>query len=205
VKESEEEIKNETEKVNPWVAMFFRPRETLRWLVLNETVLQAKMLWLSFTAVFIIGLFVVTTFAPGIVDRGEGRMQLVIATPLIFALSWTCFLVESYLLHLVSNKLGGRSQIPAMRIVTAYTTVVPGLIFGAVNLAVFFLGGRDTYLQLLVQYIIMVWALYISACGIAAAAEITIRKALIVYFIAALLWLIPSVLTFSLMSALKLL
>ncbi len=175
--------------INPWRDIFFRPRVTTRWLLVNETAASAQMLWLSFTALFIVGLFLTVMFDPGSLERQVTKMQLVVYTPLIFLFSWIYFVVESYLLCVLSRLLGGRCEVREMRVVNAFTTVIPGVVLGLARIGLLFLIDREGTAAKLVDNAVLVWSLYITLCGVAAAAGIAAWRALVVCLASVGLWL----------------
>lgn len=175
--------------INPWRDIFFRPRATTRWLLANETAESAQMMWLSFTALFIVILFLAVMLKPGSHDGAVTKMQLVIFTPLIFLLSWVYFIVESYLLCGLSRLMGGQCEVWEMRVVNAFTTAIPGAFLGFVQLGVFLLFDRQGIVTMLVDNVILVWSAYITLGGVAAAAGIPAWRALAVYLTSAGLWL----------------
>ncbi len=187
--EHDDELRPEPRSVNPWLGILFQPRSTVIWLLQHETQKAARTLWLSFTALCIAILFLAVFIYPGDFDRAAVRIRLVIATPVIFALSYLYFIAESYLLHKASEWLRGRSRVQDMRVVNAYTTVVPGVILGLLNLGLAALLGPDSLLLSLAGNLILGWTIYITAVGIAVAAGFSPWKGLLVYLITLLLWL----------------
>jgi hypothetical protein len=187
--EHDNEIKSGPQGGNPWLRILYRPYSTILWLLQHETPQSARTLWLSFTALFIVILFVAVMFYPGGFDRVAIRMRLVIATPIIFALSYLYFIAESFLLHKASNWFGGRSQVASMRVVNAYTTVIPGVILGLLNIGLAALLGTDSQLLHIADNLIIGWSIYITAAGIAAAAGFSPWKGLLVYLVTLLLWI----------------
>lgn len=175
--------------INPWRDIFFRPRATTRWLLANETSESAQMMWLSFTALFIAILFLAVMLKPGSQGGAVTKMQLVIFTPVIFLLSWVYFIVESYLLCVLSRLLGGRCEVWEMRVVNAFTTAIPGAFLGFVQLGVFLLFDRKGMVTMLVDNVILVWSAYITLGGVAAAAGIPAWRAMVVYLASAGFWL----------------
>jgi hypothetical protein len=119
------------------------------------------MMWLSFTALFVVMLFLTVMFYPGDFERQETKMQLVKFTPVIFLLSWLYYLAESYLMYALSRLLGGRCEVWEMRVVNAFTTAIPGVFLGIVRLAVFFLIARKGLVTTLVDNVILNWSSYI--------------------------------------------
>ncbi len=176
-------------EINPWRDIYFRPQATTRWLLANETAKSAQMLWLSFTALFIVGLFLVVMFYPGSFDHRVTRMQLVVYTPLIFLFSWIYFLAESYLLCVFSKLMGGRCEVREMRVVNAFTTVIPGVVLGLARLMVLFFVGRQGLLVTLVDNVVLGWSVYITLSGVAVATGITAWRALAVCLASAGVWL----------------
>ena len=175
--------------INPWRDIFFRPRATTRWLLAHETAASAQMMWFSFTALFIVMLFLAVIFKPGSEGGALTKMQLVIFTPLIFLLSWVYYIVESYLLCALSRLMGGRCEVWEMRVVNAFTTAIPGVFLGFVQLGVFIFFDRKGLVTTLVDNVILVWSAYITLGAIAAAAGIPAWRALVVYVTSAGLWL----------------
>jgi hypothetical protein len=175
--------------INPWRDIFFRPRATTRWLLANETAGSALMLWLSFTALFIVALFLTVMFFPGSLGERVTKIQLVVFTPVIFLFSWVYFVVESYLLCVLSRLIGGRCEVWEMRVVNAFTTVIPGVVLGLARLGVLFVVGREGLAAKLVDNAILVWTVYITLCGVAAAAGINAWRALAVCLASIGLWL----------------
>ncbi len=175
--------------INPWRDIFFRPRATTRWLLANETAESAQMMWLSFTALFIVILFLAVMFKPGGSGGAVTKMQLVIFTPVIFLLSWVYFVVQSYLLCALGRLLGGRCEVWEMRVVNAFTTAIPGAFLGFVQLGAFLLFDRKGAVSMLVDNVILVWSAYITLGGVAAAAGIPAWRALVAYLASAGLWL----------------
>jgi hypothetical protein len=169
--------------INPWRDIFFRPRATTRWLLANETAASAQTLWLSCTALFIVVLFLTVMFYPGSFDRQVTKIQLVIFTPTIFLLSWVYYIAESYLLCAIGKLLGGRCEVWEMRVVNAFTTVIPGVVLGFLRLGVFFFIARQGPVMMLVDNVILVWSAYITLGGIATAAKITFWRAMVVYLV----------------------
>lgn len=178
----------EPSAVNPWRDIFFRPRATTRWLLAHETPGSALWLWLSFTALFVAALFLALTFYPGTFDRQVTRMQLVLFTPVIFLASWGYFVIQSQLLYLLGRLLGGRCTPGGMRVVNAFTTVIPSVVLGLVRLGLLFAVGRKSTALLVIDNVIMIWTVYISLGGIAAAAEITAWRALVIYLATMAVW-----------------
>lgn len=173
-------------EIKPWRDIFFRPRATTRWLLANETAASAQMLWLSCTALFIVMLFLTVTFLP---DKFKvARIQLVYLTPVFFLLSWVYFIVESYLLCVLSRLLGGRCEVWEMRVVNAFTTVIPVVVLSILRLAVFYFVDRQGVVAKVVENVILVWTAYITLGGIAAAAGIAAWRALIVYMVSIGIW-----------------
>ncbi|MDR3561109.1 MAG: Yip1 family protein [Negativicutes bacterium] len=189
--EKSDEIKpNQPEPdIHPWLGVLVRPRSTLEQLLRRETPQSARTLWLSFTALVIAFLFLGATFYPGDLDRAALRMRLVFATPFIFALSYLYFVVESYLLHKVGEWFGGRSTPAAMRVINAYTTVIPGVILGPLNILVAVLLDKDSLVRGTLENIILGWTVYITAVGIGVAAGINPWRGLAVYIVTLLFWL----------------
>jgi hypothetical protein len=175
--------------INPWRDIFFRPRATTRWLLANETAASAQMMWLSFTALFVVMLFLTVMFYPGDFDRQETKIQLVKFTPVIFLLSWLYYIAESYLLYALSRLMGGRCEVWEMRVVNAFTTAIPGVFLGVVRLAVFFLIARKGLVTTLVDNVILIWSSYITMGAIATAANIPIWRAMVVYVGSAGIWI----------------
>ncbi|MDR7867865.1 MAG: YIP1 family protein [Sporomusaceae bacterium] len=175
--------------INPWRDIFFRPRATTRWLLTKETAESAQTMWFSFTALFIVMLFLAVMFKPGNGDGAVTKMQLVIFTPLIFMLSWVYYIVESYLLCALSRLMGGRCEVWEMRVVNAFTTAIPGVFMGFVQLGVFIFFDRKGLVTTLVDNVVLVWSSYITLGAIAAAAGIPAWRALVVYMASAGLWL----------------
>ena len=175
--------------VNPWRDIFVRPRATTRWLLANETEGAALWMWLSCTALFIVILFLGLTFYPGSFDRAATRMQLVIFTPLIFLASWVYFVIQSHLLSLLGNLAGGRATVGAMRVVNAYTTVIPTVVFGLVRLGLLLAFGREGTVALIVSNILLVWTFWISLGSIAAAAQLSSWRAMGVYVATVVFWM----------------
>ena len=186
--ERNDEIRPEPQSGNPWLAILYRPRNTMLWLLQHETQQSARTLWLSFTALLIVILFLAVMIYPGSFDRVEARIELVIATPFIFALSYLYFVAESYLLHKTSVWFGGRSQVAAMQVVNAYTTVIPGVILGLLNVGLAVLFGPDSQMLSIAGNLIIGWSIYITAVGIAAAAGFAPWKGLLVYLVTLFLW-----------------
>ncbi len=179
-------------EINPWRDIFFRPRATTRWLLAHETASSAQMMWLSFTALFIAMLFLTVMVFP---DRFRvSKIQLVFLTPVFFLLSWVYFIVESYLLCVLSRLLGGRCEIWEMRVVNAFTTVIPGVVLGMARLGVFYFISRQGTVAMLVDNIFLVWSAYITLGGISAAAGIVAWRALVVYLVSIGIWLGAAVL-----------
>jgi hypothetical protein len=179
-------------EINPWRDIFFRPRATTRWLLAHETASSAQMMWLSFTALFIAMLFLTVMVFP---DRFRvSKIQLVFLTPVFFLLSWVYFIVESYLLCVLSRLLGGRCEIWEMRVVNAFTTVIPGVVLGMARLGVFYFISRHGTVAMLVDNIFLVWSAYITLGGISAAAGIVAWRALVVYLVSIGIWLGAAVL-----------
>ncbi|MDR3589407.1 MAG: Yip1 family protein [Negativicutes bacterium] len=176
-------------RLHPWLGILFQPRSTMLWLLRHETQQSARTMWLSFTALFIVIMFIAVFLYPGDFDRAAVRIRLVIATPVIFALSYLYFIVESYMLHKAGEWLGGRSHVADMRVVNAYTTVVPGVILGLLNVGLSVLFGHDSPLPGFAGNLILGWTIYITAVGIAAAAGFSPWKGLLVYLVTLLLWL----------------
>jgi hypothetical protein len=187
--ERDNEIRPEPKSGNSWLGILFRPRSTMLWLLRHETRQSARMLWLSFTALFIVIMFLAVMIYPGGIDRAAVRIRLVIATPFIFVLSYLYFIAESYLLHKAANWLGGRSQVADMQVVNAYTTVIPGVILGLLNVGLTVLLGPDSLLLSLAGNLIIGWSIYITAAGVAAAASFSPWKGLLVYLVTLVLWL----------------
>ncbi len=180
--------------ISPWRDIFFRPQATTRWLLAHETAASARMLWLSFTALFIAMLFLTVMIFP---DRFQvSRIQLVFLTPLFFLLSWVYFLVQSYLLCVLSRLAGGRCEVWEMRVVNAFTTVIPTVVLGLARLGVFFLAGREGLAAKLVDNAVVVWSAYITICGIAAAAGMPKLRALAVYLVSFGVWAAAAALVF---------
>lgn len=191
--EPEEAGRKEPEPdINPWRDIFFRPRATTRWLLAHETAGSAQTLWLSFTALFIAMLFLTVMFFP---DRFRvSKIQLVFLTPVFFLLSWVYFIVESYLLCALSRLLGGWCEVREMRVVNAFTSVIPGVLLGLARLGVFYFLDREGTVAKVVDNIIIVWSAYITLSGIATAAGIPVWRALVVYFVSIGVWLGAAVL-----------
>lgn len=183
------EIRPASPAVNPWPGMLVRPRSTICWLLDNETQQSARMLWLSFTALFIATLFLALMVYPADFDRATVRIRLVLATPVLFLLSYLYFIAESYLLYRVSAWFGGGASQAEMRIVNAYTTVIPGVILGLVNVGLSVLFGSDSPLVGFAGNLIVGWSIYITAAGIAAAEGFAPWKGLVVYLITLAVWM----------------
>lgn len=179
----------EPENISPWRDIFFRPRATARWLLANETAGSAQMLWLSFTAFFMVMLFLTFTLYPGKFDQVWSKMQLVMLTPVIFLVSWGYFILQSYLLWSLSRLLGGRTDASAMKIINAYTTVIPSVVFGLISLGLSFVVGRDGIGAKVLENVTMVWAMYISLACLSAAAGISSWRSLVVYLTSLLIWI----------------
>jgi hypothetical protein len=182
------------QEIIPWRDVFFRPRATTRWLLAHETASTARMLWLSFTALFIAMLFLTVMFFPD--SFRVSRIQLVFLTPLFFLLSWVYFLVQSYLLCVLSRLAGGRCEVWEMQVVNAFTTVIPAVVLGLVRLGGFYLAGREGLAAKLVDNVCVVWAAYITLGGIAAAAGISTLRALAVYMVSFGVWAAAALLVF---------
>lgn len=177
------------EDINPWRDIFVRPRATARWLIARETAASAQMLWLSFTAFFIVMLFLMLTFYPGKFDRAWSKMQLVMLTPVVFLVSWGYFIAESYLLWLFTRLLGGRSEVRVMRIINAYTTVIPSVVFGLLSLGLSFLVSRDSLVAKIFENVTMVWTMWISLASLSIAAGISAWRAVTAYLASLIIWI----------------
>lgn len=175
--------------VNPWRDIFIRPRATTRWLLATETEGAALWLWMSCTALFIVIIFLGLTFYPGSFDRAVTRMQLVVFTPVIFLVSWIYFVIQSHLLCLLGNLAGGRATVGAMRVVNAYTTVIPTVVFGLIRLGLLLAFGREGALVWIVNNVLLVWTFWISLGGIATAAQLPSWRAMAVYVATVVFWM----------------
>lgn len=172
--------------INPWRDIFFRPRATTRWLLAHETSASALTMWLSFTALFIAMLFLTVMFFP---DKFLiSKIQLVFLTPVFFVLSVVYYIVESYLLCALSRLAGGRCEVWEMRIVNAFTTVIPAVVLGLLRLAVFYFVDREGTVAKFVDNAVVVWSGYITLCGISAAAGIAAWRSLTVYLVSVGMW-----------------
>lgn len=187
--ETEEVLRPEPEpepELNPWRDIFFRPRATTRWLLARETAATARTIWLSFTALFIAMMFLTVMFFP---DRVQvTKIQLVVMTPGFFLLSWIYFILESYLLCALSRLAGGRCEVWEMRVVNAFTTVIPAVVLGLTWLGTMFFFGSEGIVAKLMVNVIVIWSAYIRLGGIAAAAGIATWRALAVYLVSEGIW-----------------
>lgn len=188
-----------TDEINPWKDIFFKPRATTRWLLAHETPAAAQTLWLSFTAFFIVLAFFSLMFFPGNFDRVWAKMQLVMLTPMIFLVSWGYFILGSYLLLQICRLLGGRAEVGDMRVVNAYTTAIPSVVFGIVGLVFALVFGRSGPLAGAFENITMIWALYIALSGISAATGLSPWRALAAYLSSVAIWMAVTAATVSLL------
>lgn len=198
VEEHEEPERQPEPEISPWRDIFFRPRATTMWLLAHETAASAQTLWLSFTALFIAMLFLTVMFFP---DKFQvSKIQLVFLTPVFFLLSWVYFIVESYLLCALSRLAGGWCEVWQMRVVNAFTTVIPTVVLGLVRLGVLFFVGREGMVATVVDNAVVIWSAYITLGGIAAATGLATWRALAVYMVSfgawaavvlLLFWLVP--------------
>jgi hypothetical protein len=187
--------------ISPWRDIFLRPRATARWLVANETATGAQTLWLSFTAFFLVILFLTLNFYPAKFDRAWSKMQLVMLTPVVFLLSWGYFILESYLLGAFARVLGGQAEVSTMRVINAYTTVIPSVVFGLLSLGLSFLVSRDGLAAKAFENITMVWAMWISLASLSVAAGISAWRAMAAYLGSLMVWIIGVMLGVGLLKA----
>lgn len=176
--------------IRPWRDMFFRPRATVRWLLERETARSALLQWLSFTSLCMVVVFLAVMLYPGVFEHKVTKMELVVATPFVFLLSWGYFVVSSYLFWLVGRLLGGRCEVWEMRVVNAFTTVIPGVVFGGLRFGLFVLFGKVGLAGTLADNAMMLWSGYITLSGIAAVAGISVWRALAVYFVSLGVWMV---------------
>lgn len=175
-------------KISPWRDIFFKPRASVRWLLENESPASARMVWLSFTAFFIASVFLMVMLNPGQLDPASARLQIVLAIPAVFLFSLGFFLIESYLIFYVARLFGSKAGWDGIKIIFAFTNVIPGAAFILVNFLAYFLLGAEGAAASAVHNLIAGWSIVIAVLGLAEGAAFAVWRAIAVYIITIGLW-----------------
>jgi len=172
------------DKTNPWISLLFRPRLTIRQLLENETDESAWKLWENFTILITVIAIIFVMLPPSMLEKTHLIIKEWFLGILILAtFNIAIFYLGSYISWKTSLWLGGQCEKSQMRIVYAWTTIIPVVVFGAIEILFTFLFGEESMLVMLTYIIWILWELVISIAGIREAANLSIWRAGVVVLI----------------------
>jgi hypothetical protein len=173
-----------SDKTNPWISLLFRPRLTIRQLLENETDESIWKLWVNYTILITVIAIIFAMLPPSMWEKPYLSIKewflviVVLATGNI-----AMFYLGSYIFWKTSLWLGGQCEKSQMRIVYVWTTIIPVVVFGAIEILFTFLFGKESMLVMLTEIIWTLWDLVISIAGIREAANLSIWRAGVVWIV----------------------
>jgi hypothetical protein len=172
------------DKTNPWISLLFHPRLTIRQLLENETDESIWKLWVNYTILITVVAIIFAMLPPSMWEKPYLSIKewflviVVLATGNI-----AMFYLGSYIFWKTSLWLGGQCEKSQMRIVYVWTTIIPVVVFGAIEILFTFLFGKESMLVMLTEIIWTLWDLVISIAGIREAANLSIWRAGVVWIV----------------------
>jgi uncharacterized membrane protein len=135
-----------SDKTNPWISLLFRPRLTIRQLLENETDESTwRQLWVTFTILITVIAFIFAMLTHSVWEKPYYNIEERLLIALVFAtVNIAMFYLGSYISWKTSLWLGGQCEKSQMRIVYAWTTIIPVVVFGAIEILFTFLFGKES-------------------------------------------------------------
>lgn len=165
-----------------WIALLFRPRLTIRELLEKETAKSAWDLWINFTIVLVAAAPIIGYLQNAIWGVPNLKFtEWLLAIPVIVIINLLMFHFESYFFWKTSMWLGGRCEKHEMRIVLAWSTIIPVLVFGSVDTILTLLLGKENLLALIVSNIGVIWGAVIAIASIRELTNLSIWRAGVVW------------------------
>lgn len=173
-----------SDKTNPWISLLFRPRLTIRQLLENETDESIWKLWVNYTILITVIAIIFAMLPPSMWEKPYLSIKEWFLVILFIAtLNIAMFYLGSYIFWKTSLWLGGQCEKSQMRIVYVWTTIIPVVVFGAIEILFTFLLGKESMLVMLTEIIWTLWDLVISIAGIREAANLSIWRAGVVWIV----------------------
>jgi hypothetical protein len=176
-------LRNTSNKILfPWIAFLFRPRLTIRELLEKETEKSAWNLWVNFTIVLVVVAPIIGYLQT--VIWGEPNLkfkQWLLGISVLVVINLLMFYFGSYLFWKTSLWLGGNCEKSQMRIVFAWSTIIPVLVFGSIDTIFTLLLGKENLLVLLANNIGVIWSATITIASIREITNLSIWRAGVVW------------------------
>lgn len=165
-----------------WIALLVRPRLTMRELLEKETAQSAWNLWIIFTIVLVVATPIIGYLQNAFWGVPNLKfIEWLFAIPFIVIINLLLFYFESYLFWKTSIWLGGRCEKHEMRIVLAWSTTIPFLVFSSVDTILMLLLGNENLLVMIVSNVGAIWGIAIVIAGIREVTNLSIWRAGVVW------------------------
>lgn len=165
-----------------WIALLVRPRLTMRELLEKETAQSAWNLWIIFTIVLVVAIPIIGYLQNAFWGVPNLKfIEWLFAIPFIVIINLLLFYFESYLFWKTSIWLGGRCEKHEMRIVLAWSTTIPFLVFSSVDTILMLLLGNENLLVMTVSNVGAIWGIAIVIAGIREVTNLSIWRAGVVW------------------------
>ena len=173
-----------SDKTNPWISLLFRPRLTIRQLLENETDESIWKLWVNYTILITVIAIIFAMLPPSMWEKPYLSIKEWFLVILFLAtLNIAMFYLGSYIFWKTSLWLGGQCEKSQMRIVYVWTTIIPVVVFGSIEILFTFLFGIESRLVILTEIIWTLCDLVISIASIREVANLSIWRAGVVWIV----------------------
>ncbi|AIF52903.1 Yip1 family protein [Pelosinus sp. UFO1] len=160
----------------------FRPRLTIRELLERETDKSVWNLWVSFTILLAVVAPMIGYLQAAI--WGEPNLKLkewLFGTAALVIINLLMFYFGSYFFWKTSLWLGGQCEKSQMRIVFAWTTIIPCVFFGSIDAIFTLLLGKENMVVFLANNVGVIWGSVVTIAGIRETTNLSIWRAGVVW------------------------
>jgi hypothetical protein len=150
----------------------------------NETDESIWKLWVNYTILITVIAIIFAMLPPSMWEKPYLSIKEWFLVILVLAtLNIAMLYLGSYIFWKTSLWLGGQCEKSQMRIVYAWTGIIPVVVFGPIEILFTFLFGKESMLVMLTEIIWTLWDLVISIVGIREAANLSIWRAGVVWIV----------------------